>query len=1212
MSRDVIMKCPGCGAIVHGRTGWLQNTFVCNNCHCEIDPAKDAFETISCANCGNTVMFDTRISGEQKCPICNKPLQDHFIKTTDVECPSCHTHQHVKYNQEKHTCLICGYEFDVQKAKVMKAAAETATPTVISVPEGNSNIIWKHPLTRFAFGSHVVVPEGYTGLIMRDGICSQPSQPGKYLLSDTIRNMKEQLEFAVLEQSAQVSVQILFVKKQIDKQYNWTGQKKTIIDISTGDPLGTIGFGGNVALEVIDAKKLAEFIGYDEISADDISASSNENVRGTKLYEKVRACCFESADDVLLSAVYSNGWSPKALNASKQHFQGMIRTKVDEKLFEIGLKTSLFSLLFVTFQEDESIILAGKVREFTEYNIKEICRIVEQLFDWEAPEIPLHMKDNQTLSATVIFAGSMKFRITDPEKFLSNSQVQYWVSTDVQEDEVKEYYAKQARLGSSIVLSDLMQQMVNDTDADIRDLNTYYRYIRENIKDHLSAYFAKDGIDLELFDMHQKSIKMSPALEVMTDGNMANSTERIKSGLRVDRMKIDTQEYKTVESIKVDTHAFDSDKRLKKAQIDSNERITMENIALNEDGLHTDIYSGMAQNYTRRAGIDNQVQNTLKDIDRENKLRERNEYRIDEVDQINYLHHLEDSEKDWHRDQARKTGAYIHETKMTDASYSHEFDMAGYTHAAESSAMASSLELQKINQTTMARDAQHEQNQRTIYAKTEESQALHYLNQQEIENNAHEMRMEWEANRKIQEEKLIHQIKLNRMQWEENLTRERERTYQNNDLEQASAENDQMVNEIMIKIAESNLGLQQKKDAYARLLANQDADDHLRHTVEQANANIDMTYASEHLKNILTREEMDYMTSMAERIANFNDKMTDHKTARDEAMKNADYLRDMQRREVDTAHELEIMNLCFERDERQAAREHELQLKDIEINELKARLSHYEKMGEQDIQKMDLQTRADTTRQTAKLGAWENVQKTRYNAFADMYQAEKRYEAEGKKAKYDALGKKAEYEYNYKIENARAERQYQENREKACQEAEKSFLETRMKMESEYMASADRLMSQLLAIQKTIRWKEGENKHLEIDRNADVQIEWAKAYVQQVNDEQKQNIASIMSQTEKMFKQMQSIKTELENVKNNQNQGFYPNYNVNGNNNQKYNTGHYNTSFNYGGPPHVPPVSGGPVNNGMPVNTLNTKKCSACGKLLIPGVSVCSCGTPCS
>lgn len=1145
MAKEVVMKCPGCATIVRGRYGFFNRVFFCDHCRRQIDPKRDANEAITCSNCGNTILYDTTIGKEKRCPVCNISLNDHSITDVEVTCPACHMNQVAKANVDTHTCAICNHTFDVKSALAMKKAATNTDPSVVTVPADNKDIIWVHPMTRFAFASQVVVPEGYTALILRDGVCSVPSAPGRYVLSDTMRSMNQQLERALLDSDAQVSVQILFVRNQIDKSFKWTGQKQTVTD-KNGKAVGTLGFGGGISsLRIVDVKLFAEFVGYKTVNADELM--DRQMGQMTKLHQFVSVKSFESAFQVMMSAVYNSGFSYQALDANKLTFVSSIKKMTDDKLKEIGVETTLFELDFVTFEEDSDVKADRIVKELEEENFEAIRRYVQHPFTWEAPAVHVHMKKDLTLAADLTFGGDIRFRIRD-DIFFQTPDVKYWIKNGISENEIVKYCADLAKVGVSNTIRDILQTMINDTDADIRDLSIYYQYVRENIQDGISRYFAQDGLSIDLFTMEEKSRKQSEALNA----------------------KGEVEVHKSKAQIEQDLYAFKQKQIVNKAVIDGETKVDLDTNDLNVQRAMTKNTSGRVQDQVDNMYIKEEIQTAQDDIQRQRDKKYLAWDRADEEDEIDYEH--KKIVKTYSREDqiaaldhgvvkrdhvyTRELSAMKHEDVLTEHEREAEIDQA--EHAAEMTDYQYKFDIQQ---------AEHRSSMQEIENKTDEKMELHYLNQQEIENHAKELYAQWETKKNMEYESLAHNINMHNTQWAAQKEYAREKDALTHEMQQAAAENERVINQILRKIAESDMELTEKKDAYSRILRNQEAEDSLRNRKNEAEAKDSIYYNEAHMKQALKREEMNLSYDSAkmqhelkrdsndifyenEHMKNLLskeekeiiDEMTRREHARREAIKEADFGREMLRKEKEIDHEMELLKMEYLYYQREDELNQEIKNKNLEIEKLKMLLEHQENMSAQDIEKRKNELEADASVKKAEYA---------YGYGRDLAEFKYKTEQEKRDYNYHALQDKLEYRYSMAQDRAEREERAREDRldreerarmdrldreerarlDREEREARELRYNDRIGMEKDYLERADRLMTQILTIQAALKDHSLDNEKVGIDAHKDIAIARARAGAEVSKSDVEGRIREMERLMNQMSKNVHSLEESVKKIK---------------------------------------------------------------------------------
>lgn len=937
---NIVIKCPSCGTYVEGKTGFLKHSLTCPECGKDISPKRDSNVVVTCPECGQNVMFDTTKQGNQECPVCGTSLAAFRIKDIEVECPNCHMREIVKNNETIHTCPICGISFDAQKAKAQKEA-EVGTASVITVPFDNNDVIWVHPGRSFPFASQVVVPEGYTALILRNGRCTSPSKPGNYLLSDSVKTLDEQLQNAVFDSEQQISVQILFVKNNIDSLFAWTRPKEKVPD-EQGGIAGTLGIGGEIQLGITDAKKLADFVGYVKASVNDLIDP------GKPLYEKVCQECFNASYKILRAAVINNGFTFKTLEMNRPIFESDIQKVVNEKLADFGLVANTFMLSFITFVESDDASSSKRINTF-----------VEKPFEWKSREI--RIKNDDSRYADVQFGGSIKFRVSDRNALLGRSEIKEWISSGVSESVVKDYFSNLASSSASDVLSTRVQMEINTRGTDVRNLSDLCPQIKSTILAQMQNLFNGYGLEAEQFTFAEINRRNSEILE----------------------KEIAAEGYRAGKTIDVDTHVFDNDSEVRLYESDTIKNLRKDDIDVaaethrteNNDQRTKNIIAGMHQKYSVKSEAD----------------------QIERDDQIKFDH--------WNYEDHKK---------------------------------------------------EHERNVEDYQFAQEEGRALHYLNQQIIRDNAEELRSKWEEQSKLDYDQLQQMIMMDEFSadaGDRRTMKNRELAYR---IKQGDAENDRVINSILRKIAESDLEFKEKMDEYNRVLSNNLAGDKLNQYVAEAKAKTDALYESDHVRNLLTEEENKILEDARQREAD-----------RLERIKDAEFMRSLKQQELFVQNEMEKLKMEYDSKQRESEAALEIRNKDMEIEKLRMLLDHYEKLDENEVQ---------------RIGIREINNRLRVQA-----------------------------ESQFKAEIAKQEKEDAERREKESLDRDERLSER-----------ADELLTRMLSIQEAMKKLGMENEKTYIQEQANVAKAHAEASVQNNDDMEK-----LLKQMEKIAK---TIKKEVKSI----------------------------------------------------------------------------------
>lgn len=121
----------------------------------------------------------------------------------------------------------------------------------------------------------------------------------------------------------------------------------------------------------------------------------------------------------------------------------------------------------------------------------------------------------------------------------------------------------------------------------------------------------------------------------------------------------------------------------------------------------------------------------------------------------------------------------------------------------------------------------------------------------------------------------------------------------------ADADYKRMMADILHRIEASDLEIREKLDAYARLKKNADFEDELRHTADGAEAQAKARYSLGHVEQVLTEQQLELCRKLAE-----------SEDTRAERVESARFAREMEKRRMEIAHEMELLRAESEREDR--------------------------------------------------------------------------------------------------------------------------------------------------------------------------------------------------------------------------------------------------------------------------------------------------------
>lgn len=535
----VVVSCPQCGVVVEAELDFLRRSAKCPKCKYKINLRQESIQIVTCSHCHNDVVFDARKSGNQLCPVCRNPLKSKLTehKIENVPCPKCHQLNEVNIQDEDHNCVICGahfspkHEWDIMHITSMD-------PITIDSSAENPNLMWEYcdvngvPVTRFAYGSRLLVHEGTTALLHLNGKCSSFAPPCEegYLLSDTRLSLPEQLEKAVTGPRQVVSVRVMFVKTQLSQPVPFASQPIPIED-ADGIIMGKLNMPGQyVNVRIVDSKKFADFVGYRTQTEEDLLVSGQPDTQ-TKLRIALRETAVESVMQAAQELIRRERLTGAQLENRRDMISQEAKNIANARLADIGLATTKIIIEKVIFTPDDTR--------------QQIRRYVERLYQWASVPMPIHMPGNEVLAATLALKGTFKLYVKDEARFLTRSEVAGWMTGLVSEVEVQRYCESMVTELLKNALPNIIQPFIDNNSINIREMQRYYHLLRNSAEGYLNTRLDSYGLMLEQFVLEEQSFRMSDALQKSVDV----ATHKVTGGLEVEDTLIENDTYLQKDSI---------------------------------------------------------------------------------------------------------------------------------------------------------------------------------------------------------------------------------------------------------------------------------------------------------------------------------------------------------------------------------------------------------------------------------------------------------------------------------------------------------------------------------------------------------------------------------------------------------------------------------------------------------------------------------------
>lgn len=122
--------------------------------------------------------------------------------------------------------------------------------------------------------------------------------------------------------------------------------------------------------------------------------------------------------------------------------------------------------------------------------------------------VRVHMKDDSTVYVKAIFFGKAHLRVADESVFFATSEVQQFLSSDpfVTSSAVTSHYTERLNSMFADITSRIVQAVIDQTNADIQELNRLSGLLQSNLLNNLNARANSFGMRLDSLDMGDPSI----------------------------------------------------------------------------------------------------------------------------------------------------------------------------------------------------------------------------------------------------------------------------------------------------------------------------------------------------------------------------------------------------------------------------------------------------------------------------------------------------------------------------------------------------------------------------------------------------------------------------------------------------------------------------------------------------------------------------------
>lgn len=500
-----IVKCPHCGKLVQE----LSNG-TCLNCGKEIYRPHETIH-VECPDCGVVNVISKQHKGGTNCYACNDYLSERLIK------------RYLKLSE------AVAQQISLPSAPEMK--------NKLSINGNPADVIWKLPETTFPYKSRLLVSEGTYGVLMQNGVCQYPLEPGSYLLEDTDLEQSERFDKALNDDTIIFRTDVYCVTKQLGTHPVGAGAKGS--SFTSPDKKHTYSIAGNadVVLEIIDAKAFMEFVNYSECGIKELfytasTSTTSPGLMTIALRDAFTVSLTKSASELCSS----RGIEPKDLPDNLALFSDALIANMNSRLNRFGVSVSNITALDIRpVEKAESVNLT--------VNRDDVLRAAKSRFNWTAAPFSVIYTGQHDRKATFQFSGSCMLKV-DEEYFFQNpavekimeaqayadiekmkqetvsdllntvgdimKHVQSEINTEAISDLVVELFEEAVNAS----LQNITQRMVNDGSIDdIRDINLHTQELSELLKADISARLCLYGLDIYSLVLAPVQITFSSELE---------------------------------------------------------------------------------------------------------------------------------------------------------------------------------------------------------------------------------------------------------------------------------------------------------------------------------------------------------------------------------------------------------------------------------------------------------------------------------------------------------------------------------------------------------------------------------------------------------------------------------------------------------------------------------------------------------------------------
>lgn len=234
--------------------------------------------------------------------------------------------------------------------------------------------------------------------------------------------------------------------------------------------------------------------------------------------------------------------------------------------------------------------------------------------------ILVHMKDDSAVFVKAVFSGTAYLRVNDEAVFFGTSEVKAFLDSEpfVSESAVNTYYTERINPLFADIISRIVQAIVDQTNADIRELHRLGGLLQSNVLTNLNDRVGGFGMRLDSLDMRMPvETERSPIMLTWVERNETRSGSDLQ------------QEIKKLESDKL-IFLYNQDNRVEiaKAQSDSQKQHELDRIEIADMESNDLVEEKRAELDEKEAARSKRVMDRIfqEDMDHARKQRDLNQF----------------------------------------------------------------------------------------------------------------------------------------------------------------------------------------------------------------------------------------------------------------------------------------------------------------------------------------------------------------------------------------------------------------------------------------------------------------------------------------------------------------------------------------------------------------------------------------------------------